>query len=232
MNQTELEQAVLEFVNRPNYKPVKPRIIAKRLGFDEAAAVELKRTVKRLMKSGRLAYGQDHLVLPAATTSRRRKHKRLTKLSRPRPAAASNRAANSAGERVTGVFRRMNAGYGFVRPSGAAPAVDRSGDIFIAANHARDASSGDTVLVAVSRKRDIRRPESRRRNRRNSPARHASVRRHLFRRRPAMATCRSTARCSRAPFTSAIPARRMPSPTTKSCSKWCGFPRTFKMAKG
>ena len=39
----------------------------------------------------------------------------------------------------------------------AAPAADRSGDIFIAANLPRDASTGDTVLVAVSRKRDIRR---------------------------------------------------------------------------
>ena len=37
MNQTELEQSVLDFVNQPNYKPVKPRIIAKRLGLDEAA---------------------------------------------------------------------------------------------------------------------------------------------------------------------------------------------------
>jgi ribonuclease R len=154
MNQTELEQSVLDFVNQPNYKPVKPRIIAKRLGLDEAAAVELKRTVKRLMKSGRLAYGQDHLVLPAATPSVANTEDET--VATPARSGKQSRSEFS-GERVTGVFRRMNAGYGFVRPSGAAPAVDRSGDIFIAANHAGDASSGDTVLVAVSRKRDIRR---------------------------------------------------------------------------
>jgi ribonuclease R len=154
MNQTELEQSILDFVNQPNYKPVKPRIIAKRLGLDEAAAIELKRTVKRLMKSGRLAYGQDHLVLPAATPSAGNTEEETVAT----PARSGKQSRSEfIGERVTGVFRRMNAGYGFVRPSGAAPAVDRSGDIFIAANHAGDASSGDTVLVAVSRKRDIRR---------------------------------------------------------------------------
>ncbi len=51
----------------------------------------------------------------------------------------------------------MAAGYGFVRPSGTVPASDRSGDIFIAANYTGDAASGDTVLVAISEKRDIRR---------------------------------------------------------------------------
>lgn len=42
MNSSELESAVVEFVNRQNYKPVKPRIIAKRLGLDEEGATQLK----------------------------------------------------------------------------------------------------------------------------------------------------------------------------------------------
>ncbi len=155
----------MDFVNRPNYKPVKPRVIAKKLGLDEHAAANLKRAVKSLVKSGRVVYGQNHLVLPArrpniaAQTSR---------LDPKKPAPATSRRASSdahrkfarrefAGDRVTGIFRRMSAGYGFVRPTGAAPASDRSGDIFIAANHAGDAASGDTVLVAISAKRDIRR---------------------------------------------------------------------------
>ena len=66
MNHSELEAAVLEFVNRPNYKPVKPRIIAKKLGLDEKAVENLKRAVKSLVKSGQLAYGQNHLLLPGA----------------------------------------------------------------------------------------------------------------------------------------------------------------------
>src|SRR5262245_19211677 len=149
MNQSELEAAVLEFVGRPNYKPAKPRAIAKKLGLDENEAEKLRTAVKSLVKSGRIAYASNHLLVPVAATSK----------TTSSESTRTNRVSRKefAGDRVTGVFRRMSAGYGFVRPDGAAPAADRSGDIFIAANHAGDAASGDTVLVAVSRKRDIRR---------------------------------------------------------------------------
>src|SRR6516164_206417 len=148
MNQSELETAVLEFVNRSNYKPAKPRAIAKKLGLDENATDRLTTAVKSLVKSGRIAYASNHLLVPVAAA-------KTTSSESSRTGRVSRK--EFAGERVTGVFRRMSAGYGFVRPDGAAPAADRSGDIFIAANHAGDAASGDTVLVAVSRKRDIRR---------------------------------------------------------------------------
>src|SRR5262245_11342438 len=149
MNQSELEAAVLEFVGRPNYKPAKPRAIAKKLGLDENAAEKLRTAVKSLVKSGRIAYASNHLLVPVAAASK----------TTSSESTRTNRVSRKefSGDRVTGVFRRMSAGYGFVRPDGAAPAADRSGDIFIAANHAQDAASGDIVLVAVSRKRDIRR---------------------------------------------------------------------------
>ncbi len=150
MNLSELESAVVEFVNRPNYKPVKPRVIAKRLGLDEDAVVQLKKAVKLLVKSGRIGYGQNHLIVPVATAAKQFN-------SEPERSGKQSREEFSA-QRVTGVFRRMSAGYGFVRPTGAAATADRSGDIFVAANHAQDAASGDIVLVALSRKRDIRRP--------------------------------------------------------------------------
>src|SRR5262249_55851248 len=148
MNQSELEAAVLEFVGRPNYKPAKPRAIAKKLGLDDNAAEKLRTAVKSLVKSGRIAYASNHLLVPVAAPSK-------TTSESDRTGRVSRK--EFTGERVTGVFRRMSAGYGFVRPDGVAPAADRSGDIFIAANHAGDAASGDTVLVAVSRKQDIRR---------------------------------------------------------------------------
>jgi ribonuclease R len=148
MNQSELETAVLEFVRRPNYKPAKPRAIAKKLGLDENATDRLRAAVKSLVKSGQIAYASNHLLVPVAATS---------KTTSESAGAGHVSRKQFAGERVTGVFRRMSAGYGFVRPDGAARGADRSGDIFIAANHAGDAASGDTVLVAVSRKRDIRR---------------------------------------------------------------------------
>ncbi|HZZ27315.1 MAG TPA: ribonuclease R [Pirellulales bacterium] len=149
MNISELEEAVVEFINRPNYKPVKPRVIAKQLGLDEHAAGQLKQAVKSLVKAGRIAYGQNHLLQPVAAAAEQLN-------SEPARSGKQSRAEFSA-QRVTGVFRRMSAGYGFVRPTGAAKS-DRSGDIFVAANHAQDAASGDIVLVALSRKRDIRRP--------------------------------------------------------------------------
>ena len=67
MNLSELESAVVEFVNRPNYKPVKPRVIAKRLGLDENGAAQMKKAVKLLVKAGRIGYGQNHLLVPVAT---------------------------------------------------------------------------------------------------------------------------------------------------------------------
>jgi len=170
MQLTELETAVVEFVNRPNYKPVKPRVIAKRLGLDENAATKMKQAVKSLVKAGRIAYGQNHLLVPVAKTpsapSPQPSPKGRRSVPEPEKESASDDGPTRGGkvsrkefvgERVTGVFRRMAAGYGFVRPAGTA-AGDRSGDVFIAANHAQDAASGDIVLVALSRKRDIRRP--------------------------------------------------------------------------
>ncbi|HEY2882509.1 MAG TPA: ribonuclease R [Pirellulales bacterium] len=191
MNQLELEQAVLEFIRRPNYKPVKPRVVAKKLGLDEDSFGQLKRAIKSLVKSGQIAYGQNHLLVnveksPAGSVSEKQRglpgnqssnektqNKSPEKPRQQSPEDASTESPDDApdepppigrqsrkefsGERMTGVFRRTGAGYGFVRPMGVRTA-DRSGDVFIAANLAMDAASGDTVLVAISKKRDIRRP--------------------------------------------------------------------------
>ena len=227
MNQTELEQSVLDFVNQPNYKPVKPRIIAKRLGLDEAAAVELKRTVKRLMKSGRLAYGQDHLVLPAATPSVANTEDET--VATPARSGKQSRSEFS-GERVTGVFRRMNAGYGFVRPA-ARPRLSIAAAIFSSLPTTRATPRPATpfwspfpasaIFAGKIPKAKLSKFSSATRTSLSAP----------ISKPPATAMCKSMAPCSRAPCMSAIPGRRMPSPTTKSCSKWSGFPPTFKMAK-
>ena len=50
-----LEDAVLAVVKDPDYKPVKPRGIAKKLDLDEEQTRELKRVVKRLVKRGAAA---------------------------------------------------------------------------------------------------------------------------------------------------------------------------------
>jgi len=126
----DLEQAVLQFVQQPGYKPLKPRQIAHQLRLPEDRHQDVRRLVKKLVKQGRLVYGGNHLVrLPSAPT-----------------------------DRVVGTFRRMSGGFGFVRLRDQPADADRSNDIFIAEGDARDAASGDVVLVRIKKKRDHRRP--------------------------------------------------------------------------
>lgn len=129
------EQAILELVRRPGYRPIKPRVIATRLQVSKDEVAEVKRAVKRLIKQGQLVYGPSHLVSPAD------------------PAAPK-------GNRIVGIFRRTDGGYGFVRPSGQTAGAARVPDIFIPARYAGDAANGDRVAVRL-RKTGHRRPESR-----------------------------------------------------------------------
>ena len=62
MSDSELERLLLQHVRRPNYRPVKPRVIAKQLDLPEEVGKELKRAIKRLVKQGKIAYGKNHLV--------------------------------------------------------------------------------------------------------------------------------------------------------------------------
>ena len=124
---SDLENAILGLVKTSGYKPAKPRVIAKNLGLKDDAARQAKKTIKKLVKEGKLAYGPNHLVgLPTQVQS----------------------------NRLTGVFRRMSAGYGFVRPTGTEPNAGKSLDIYISAKNARDAASGDVVLLRLGKRRD------------------------------------------------------------------------------
>ena len=50
MDPFELQTAVVDFVNQPNYQPVKPRVIAHRLGLPKEEAADVRRAVKRLVR--------------------------------------------------------------------------------------------------------------------------------------------------------------------------------------
>jgi ribonuclease R len=128
-----IEKQLLSLVKQPDFRPQKPRAIAARLKLSDDETRSLKRAVKKLVKLGQLSYGANHLVGPAA-------------------------APKSGGYRVTGVFRRTDSGYGFVRPAGSAPGADRAHDVYIAAADAGDAATGDTVLVRLKKKSAARRP--------------------------------------------------------------------------
>ncbi|MBN2022757.1 MAG: ribonuclease R [Pirellulales bacterium] len=134
-DQTALEERILAFVARPGYQPVKPRVIAQKLGVTKEQAMELKQAIKRLVQRGRLAYGASHLVRPADAA--------------PTQAKQAKAPANL----LVGVFRRNEKGFGFVRLSASAGAKTPMADVFIPAQRAGNASTGDLVQIRVLKDR-------------------------------------------------------------------------------
>ncbi len=126
MDEREIERAVVQWVQRPNYRPVKPRVLAQQLKVPKAAWPEVKKAIKRLVARGEIAYGSNHLVQAA-------------KPDKP----PSNR--------LIGVFRRAEGGFGFVRLRGAATSETEVRDVFIPEDKAGDASTGDVVAVRLLR---------------------------------------------------------------------------------
>ena len=61
-----LDAAILRHVNDPSYRPAKPKVIAKKLGLEGEDVTRVKRSIKTLVKEGKLAYGPSHLVCPVA----------------------------------------------------------------------------------------------------------------------------------------------------------------------
>ncbi len=131
---SDLESLVLKYVRRPEYQPVKPRVIAKKLGLAADDVPRLKRAIKGLIKRGQLAWGEKHLVKVADAQSAKSE-----KTTKPTKAAQVG---------ITGIYRRAAAGYGFVRPRGTT-SIDRADDIYIPLGKALDASDGDLVVVRV-----------------------------------------------------------------------------------
>lgn len=67
----DLRAAILTYTRAPSYKPVKPKLIAERLGLleDEQLAA-VKRVIKRMVKDGELEYGPNHLIMPTGDVER------------------------------------------------------------------------------------------------------------------------------------------------------------------
>jgi ribonuclease R len=118
-----LAQQILDFVYHPQYQAVKPKGIHRALGLPQDDYPLVRKTVKRLVLEGKLAYATNHLVLtPQAITGD-------LKLTR-------------------GTFRQAAAGFGFVRPQPTGKLVAAE-DIFIPAPATGSAMEGDTVAVRV-----------------------------------------------------------------------------------
>ncbi len=119
-----LQEQIIKYVYREGYQPVKPKVIARKLGLETADEKKaLKRAIKELVKRGKLTYGSSHLV-------RRGGEERKS-------------------QEVIGVFRRTRKGDGLVIPR-SAPGQGKLPALFIPRRRTMDASTGDVVRVRVS----------------------------------------------------------------------------------
>jgi len=133
-NHASLESNILALVQRPGYRPIKPRVIAQQLGISKEDVAAVKRIIKSLVRRGELVYGNGHLV-------------ELADPSKPK------------GNRIVGIFRQNAKGFGFVRPRIPSAGNLEIEDLYIPAKWTSDAASGDLVMVALSKGRtDHRRP--------------------------------------------------------------------------
>ena len=143
MKSTELTEAILQLVNRPKYRPVKPRAIAQKLGLPKAEAALVKKTVKKMVAAGQLRYGANHLIQPVEGV-------KPTPVSKPVAKSTDTAKAKPRSNLVVGSFRRNESGFGFVRPKGVARGEDgREADIYIPAKRTKDAANGDIVAVQL-----------------------------------------------------------------------------------
>ena len=117
----EIEAKLLSHVNQPNYQPVKPKVIAKKLGITDDDKRPFKRALKRLIRKGLVRYGANHIV------------------KKP--------SAEDGDKYVSGRFQRNAKGFGFVRPLHAAGSKSREDDIFIPQRRGMDAATGDLVKI-------------------------------------------------------------------------------------
>ncbi len=157
MQFTDLELLLLKHIQAENYRPVKPRVITKQLGFPESRRPEVRKAIKRLAKKGVVVYGSNHVInAPKPTkSSKPSKPPKPSKTSKsPKSSKLSNPPKPKRGEMV-GIFQRTSSGFGFVKPPLRAPDAKRSSDVYIPANRASDASSGDLVRVRLGRPRQV-----------------------------------------------------------------------------
>src|SRR5690554_1723359 len=110
MDLSELESRILTHVQQTNYRPVKPRVIAKQLDVPTDQWDGVRRAIKRLVHQGHLAYGDRHLVFPAAGNT-------PASAGKEQGAAGPKRTKGSeeSASLVVGVYRRTGGGRGYVR---------------------------------------------------------------------------------------------------------------------
>lgn len=83
-----LEAKILQAVNKRGYRPVKPKMLARKLGIEPSQYPAFRRAIRELRHKGQIVFGKNHVIRKAQATGL-----------------------------VRGIFRKAAAGYGFVRPN-------------------------------------------------------------------------------------------------------------------
>ncbi len=167
----DINTTILDHVNASNYRPVKPKVIAKQLGYEGKDFSRLKMAIKKLVKAGKLAYGPSHLV--CAVKRAEKSGVEESEVEDQKKAAPSKRTASvsdrsseaenqkkvtpskkKSSKHVIGTFRKAQGGFGFVRPEGTAKVEGRDADIFIPVSATGDAANGDTVRIRITDRKD------------------------------------------------------------------------------
>src|SRR5262249_16580836 len=83
----DLEAQILAAVAKKNYRPLKPKVLPRKLNVPSNRYAEFRRSLRSLLSQQRLEVGKNHTI----------------------------RAVQPHGT-VTGIYRATSAGFGFVRP--------------------------------------------------------------------------------------------------------------------
>ncbi|MGL4943538.1 MAG: ribonuclease R family protein [Thermoguttaceae bacterium] len=166
---TDLRQQILDCVQAQHYRPMKPKDFVRTLGLHEDDKSLVRKTIRKLVAEGVVAYGERHLVYAATKrpvtandyaanddadnkfTSTEREGKRFSKRQQERHAHREH-AANDAGSALVGRFTRKVSGIGFVRLKSTDPFAE-SPDVYIPEHATLDAATGDTVAVEIVNER-------------------------------------------------------------------------------
>ncbi|MGY8770503.1 MAG: ribonuclease R [Pirellulales bacterium] len=141
MDIEEIKELVLRHVNQKNYQPVKAKVIAKKIGTVPDDMKLLKRAIKRLIRSGQLAYGSGHLITKATDSEAG---------SKPKDSKKKKKS-----DEVTGRFQRAAKGFGFIRTLGTPKSAERTMDVFVPQNRSQDAATGDVVTIKLYKGRGL-----------------------------------------------------------------------------
>jgi ribonuclease R len=119
----QLAREVLDYINRPGYRPQRVKSLAKNLGVAKKGQPEFEQVLDDLRQRGRLRISEGGRVQPAAP-------------------------ANT----VIGIVRKIASGAAFLVPHEPRPR-EVEGDIFIEAHDLKDAQNGDEAAVKLLSRR-------------------------------------------------------------------------------